>query len=77
MTLDELTAAKDRVEKAMLRGESVIEFEGRRTEFRSYDDMMAQLGWINDQIANLEGDGTGDTALRRVRVISSDKDLGY
>ena len=75
MTLEELYAAKARVESAMLRGESVIEFEGRRTEFRSYEDMLSQLDWINGQI-EIESGGEA-SRFARVRVTSSRKDLEY
>lgn len=76
MTIEELLAAKAKVEKALLRGEAAIEFENRRTEFRSYQDMLDQLAWIDGQIAAVTDPGSSTGAFRRVRVVSSDKDLG-
>jgi hypothetical protein len=71
MTLEELLLEKARLEKAMLRSESAIEFEQRRTEFRSYTDLRAQLDYINDQISTEEG----IAGFSRVRLVSTHKDL--
>jgi hypothetical protein len=72
MTLEDLIEKRAKLASQMLRGESAIEFEQRRTEFRSYDEMAAQLAWIDNEIAGLTGVNTG---LTRVRVVSTDKDL--
>lgn len=72
MTLEELIAERDALRKIALRGEQSIEFEARRTEFRSWADLKAQLDWLDDQIAQ----ETGETGkFTRVRYVSSCKDL--
>ena len=76
MTRDELLQEKDRLEKIALRGERSIEFEDRRTEFRSWDDLKAQLDYLNDQIAATDPDGITTAKFHRVRYVSTHKDLG-
>ena len=73
MTLEDLIERRAKLASMMLRSESAIEFEQRRTEFRSYDELAAQLAWIDNEIASLTGANDG---FSRVRVVSTDKDLG-
>ncbi len=76
MTREELIAQRDALEKLALRPESSIEFEDRRTEFRRWDDLKAQIDYLNDQIAAIDDAESGNGKFRRVRYVSTDKDLG-
>lgn len=76
MRIDELLATRARLERALASASQTIEFEDRRIERRSIDDILQQLAWVNGEIDKENGVAPADTtAFKRVRYTVSDKDL--
>ena len=75
MTLEELLLRRLQLERSMTAASAVVEFEDRRIERRSVDDLLAQLEWINGEIGKVTGATTTQTSFPRVRVAVTDKDL--
>jgi hypothetical protein len=75
MTLEELLARRLQLERSLTASSAVVEFEDRRIERRSVDDLMAQLEWVNREIGNITNGAEAETGFRRVRVAVTHKDL--
>lgn len=69
MTLDELQAQRDKLVAALGRSESSIAFEGRKTEFRSSEDLLRSIAAIDNEMAPMSGSG------RRTFVVVSNSGL--
>src|SRR5438128_766438 len=66
MTLEQLQKQRDKLLAGLGRAESSIEFEQRRTEFRSPDELLTSLAAIDAQIRALRGEDG-----RRAFVVAS------
>ena len=72
LPLDQLLAWRARLISSVLSVSAVVEFEDRRIERRSVDELLASLAWLDGQIAGISGTGRG---FPRVRVTATRKDL--
>ena len=61
MTLEQLQKQREKILTSLGRAESAIEFEQRRTEFRSPDELLTSLAAIDAQIRALAGEAHSRT----------------
>ena len=71
MTVPELEALKKQLVSQLLSGAQTIEFEGRRIERRSADEIRKILIYLDGEIAN----AGGISSMRRTRVAITCKNL--
>jgi hypothetical protein len=70
--IETLLAYRARLVNALLSSASVVEFEDRRIERRTVDELLAALGWLDGQIG---GAVDGTRGFPRVRRTTTCKDL--
>ena len=66
-TLTDLIAWRDALHQARFAGVRAVEYDGRRTEFRSDAEMRAALADLDRRIEAAQG----TTRIRMVRIASS------
>jgi hypothetical protein len=70
--IETILAYRQKLINALMSTASVIEFEDRRIERRSTDEILASLSWLDSQLGGMVG---GSPTFPRVRVTTTHKDL--
>jgi hypothetical protein len=71
LPMDMLMAIRQRLINGITSTSATVEFEDRRIERRSVDELLASLAWVDSQLGGM----TGTRVFPRVRVTTSHKDL--